>query len=151
MELGPPHLRRGEIVAGAAGLALLVILFALDWLRSAGINREGWSAVPVLRWLIVVAALSAVALAVAQATRPGPGLPVSLSVIATVLSALTVLLLVIRLLTTGATAQLGAYLGLLAAITMTYGAFASLRAEGGWTPGRDRPIETVPLTGPIER
>lgn len=151
MESEQPHLRRGEILAGAAGLALLVILFALDWLRSAGGTREGWSAVPVLRWLIVVAALSAVALAVAQATRRAPALPVSLSVISTVLSALTALLLVIRLLTTGATLQLGAYLGLLAAVTMTYGAFGSLRAEQGWIPGPDHPIETVPLTRPIER
>jgi hypothetical protein len=151
METEPPHLRRGEIVAGAGGLALLIILFGLDWLRSAGVTRDGWSAVPVLRWVIVVAALSALALTVAQATTRAPALPVSLSVIATVLSALTALLLIIRLLTTGATLQPGAYLGLLAAIGMTYGAFASLRAEHGWTPGPDHPIETVSLTGPIER
>ena len=151
MESEQPHLRRGEILAGAGGLALLIVLFGLDWLRSAGVTRNGWSAVPVLRWMIVVAALSALALTVAQATMRGPALPVSLSVIATVLSALTALLLVIRILTTGATPQLGAYLGLLAAVTMTYGAFTSLRAEQGWTPGPDHPIETVPLTRPIER
>jgi hypothetical protein len=151
METDSPHLRRGEILAGAGGLALLIVLFALDWLRSDGVTRDGWGAVPVLRWVIVVAALSALALTVAQATRPAPALPVSLSVIATVLSALTALLLLIRLLTTGATPQLGAILGLLAAIGMTCGAFMSLRAEEGWTPGPERPIETVPLTGPSER
>ncbi len=151
METERPHLRRGEILAGAGGLALLIILFALDWLRSAGVSRDGWSAVPVLRWVIVVAALSALALTVAQATSRGPALPVSLSVIATVLSALTALLVIIRILTTGATAQLGAYLGLVAAATMTYGAFVSLRAEQGWNPGPDHPIETVPLTRPIDR
>ena len=142
MESEPPHLRRGEILAGAGGLALLIFLFALNWLRSAGVTRDGWSAVPVLRWVIVVAALSALALTVAQATTRGPALPVSLSVIATVLSALTALLLVIRILTTGATPRVGAYLGLLAAITMAYGAFTSLRAEQGWTPApitRSRP------------
>ena len=54
----PPHLRRGEMLAGAGALALLVILFALPWLRSAGVSRHGWAAVPVLRWVIVAAALS---------------------------------------------------------------------------------------------
>ena len=151
METEPPHVRRGEIIAAAGALALLIILFALHWLRSAGVTRDGWSAVPVLRWVIVGSALSALALTVAQATARGPALPVSLSVIATVLSALTAVLLIIRLLTTGAALQLGAYLGLLAAIGMTYGAFASLRAEQGWTPGPDHPIEIVPLSGPIER
>lgn len=151
MESEPPHLRRGEILAGASALALLVFLFALDWLRVSGDTRNGWSAVPVLRWLIVVAALVALALTLTQATRAAPAVPVSLSVIATVLSALSVLLLVIRLLTTGGTPQLGAYLGLAATITMTYGAFASLRVEQGWTPGPDRPIETVPLSGGGER
>jgi hypothetical protein len=139
------------MLAGAGGLALLIVLFALDWLRSAGVARDGWSAVPVLRWVIVVAVLSALALTVAQATTRGPALPVSLSVIATVLSALTALLVIIRILTTGATPQLGAYLGLLAAVTMTYGAFGSLRAEQGWIPRPDHPIETVALTRPIER
>lgn len=145
MEPQPPHLRRGEILAGASALALLIFLFALGWLRSGGITRSGWSAVPVLRWLIVVAALVAIALTVTQATRAAPALPVSLSVIATVLSALVVLLLIIRLLTTGATPQLGAYLGLAAVLGMSCGAFRSLRVEQGWTPGPDRPIETVAL------
>ena len=54
METESPHLRRGEIFAGAGGLALLIVLFGLDWLRSAGVTRGGWSAVPVLRWMIVV-------------------------------------------------------------------------------------------------
>ena len=146
MESEPPHLRRGEILAGASALALLVFLFALNWLRSAGVTRDGWSAVPMLRWVILVAALAAMALTVSQATRPGPALPVSLSVIVTVLSAMTVLLLIVRLLTTGGTPQLGAYLGLLAAIVMTGSAFASLREEQGWRPGPEHPIETVPLS-----
>ncbi len=145
MENESPRLRRGEILAGASALALLIFLFALGWLRSAGITRSGWSAVPVLRWLIVVVALVALALTVTQATRAAPALPVSLSAIATVLSALVVLLLIIRLLTTGATPQLDTYLGLAAVLGMSYGAFRSLRVEQGWTSGPDRPIETVAL------
>jgi hypothetical protein len=146
-----PALRRGEIIAGTAAVAMLVILFALDWLSSGGIERRGWSSVPVLRWVILVAALSALALTVAQATARGPGLPVSLSVVTTVLGALTTLLLVIRLLTTGASVEAGGYLGLVAAIAMTCGAFVSLRVEQGWAPGPERPIETVPLSSTGQR
>jgi hypothetical protein len=148
MDSQPPSLRRGEILAGVSAAALLIVLFALDWLRASGAGRTGWSAVPVLRWFVLAAALSALVLAGTQATMRGPALPVAMSVVATILSALTTLLLVIRLITTGATPQVGGYLGLVALIAMTCGCFASLRVEQGWSPGPDRPIETVALRTP---
>jgi hypothetical protein len=148
MDPQPPSLRRGEILAGVSALALLIVLFALDWLGSSGVTRTGWQAIPVLRWFIVLSALSALVLAGAQATMRSPALPLAMSVVATVLSALTTLLLVIRLITTGATPQVGGYLGLVALIAMTCGCFGSLRVEAGWRPGPDRPIETVSLRTP---
>jgi hypothetical protein len=146
MESEPPHLRRGEIVAGAGGAALLIFLFALNWLTAGGHNRHGWEAIPVLRWLLLVTALTALMLTFTQATRSSPGLPVSLSTIVTVLGALSTLLLIIRLLTTSAGLCAGAFLGLLAGIGITVGAFNSLRREQGWRPGPEHPIETVPLS-----
>jgi hypothetical protein len=147
----PPRLRRGEILAGASALALLVFLFALNWVTVGGVNRHGWAAIPVLRWLLLVTALTALMLTFTQATRSGPGLPSSLSVIVTVLGALSTLLLIIRLLTASAALCAGAFLGLLAVIGIMVGGFDSLRREQGWTPGPDHPIETVPLTRPIGR
>jgi hypothetical protein len=146
MESEPPHLRRGEIVAGTSALGLLVFLVALNWLTAAGHNLHGWEAIPVLRWLLLVTALTALTLTVTQATRAGPGLPVALSTIVTVLGALSTLLLIIRLLTTSAGLCAGAFLGLLATIGIMVGGFDSLRREQGWTPGPDHPIETVPLS-----
>ncbi len=140
-----PHLRRGEILAGASALALLVFVFALNWLTVGGLNQHGWEAIPILRWLLLVTALTALLLTLTQATRSGPGLPVSLSTIVTVLGFLSTLLLIIRLLTTSAGLCAGAFLGLLAVIGITVGGFDSLRREQGWTPGPDHPIETVPL------
>jgi hypothetical protein len=145
MESEPPSLRRGEILAGASAVALLVFLFALNWLTAGGHNLHGWVAIPMLRWLLLVTALTALMLTFTQATFSGPGLPVSLSTIVTVLGALSTLLLVIRLLTTSAGLCAGALLGLLAAIGIMVGGFDSLRREQGWTPGPDHPIETVPL------
>jgi cobalamin synthase len=151
METGSPRLRRGEILAGAGGLALLVFLFALNWLTVGGVNQHGWATIPVLRWLLLVTALVALMLTVTQATRSGPGLPAALSTVVTVLGALSTLLLIVRLLTTSAGLCAGAFLGLLAVIGITVGGFDSLRREQGWTPGPDHPIETVPLTRPAER
>jgi hypothetical protein len=142
----PPRLRRGEILAGASALALLVFLFALNWLTVSGRNRHGWEALPILRWLLVVTALTALLLTLAQATRSGPGLPVALSTIVTVLGAVSTLLLIVRLLTTSAGLCAGAFLGLLAVIGIVVGGFDSFRREQGWTPGPDHPIETVPLS-----
>ena len=142
----PPRLRRGEILAGASALALLVFLFALNWLTVSGRNRHGWEALPILRWLLVVTALTGLLLTLAQATRPGPGLPVALSTIVTVLGAVSTLLLIIRLLTTSAGLCAGAFLGLLAVIGILVGGFDSFRREQGWTPGPDHPIKAVPLS-----
>jgi hypothetical protein len=142
----PPHLRRGEFLAGASALALLVFLFAMNWMTVGGRNQHGWAAIPILRWLLLVTALTALMLTFAQATRSAPGLPVSLSTIVTVLGAVSTLLLVIRLLTTSAGLCAGAFLGLLAVVGIMVGGFASLRREQGWTPGPDHPIETVPLS-----
>jgi hypothetical protein len=143
-----PSLRRGEVLAGASAVAVLVILFALDWLGFAGVTRTGWEAMPVLRWFIVAAALAGLALAVAQATMRQPGLPASLSTVAAILAPVITLLLVVRLITTGATPQVGAYLGLVALVALSWGCCESLRVEQGWIPGPDRPIETAPLGTP---
>ncbi|MGI8714994.1 MAG: hypothetical protein ACR2NR_17795 [Solirubrobacteraceae bacterium] len=145
MESARQRLRRAEVLAGVGGLALLVFLFVLNWLRSGGHNRHGWAAIPVLRWFLLVAALAALALAVTQATSRSPAVPVSLSVIVTVLGGLGTLLLIIRLLTTSDGLCAGAFLGLVAVAGIAVGGFASMRREQGWTPGPGHPVEIVPL------
>jgi hypothetical protein len=145
MALNPSRLRRGELLAGIGGLALLVFLFALPWLSAAGHNHAGWTALPTLRWLLVITALTGLALLLTQAGLRAPAVPVSLSVIVTVLAGLSVLALVIRLLTTGDGLCAGIFLGLAAAIVIAVGGYQSMRREQGWTPGPDRPVETVPL------
>ncbi len=146
MDFKPARLRRGEFVAGAGGVALVVFLFAVPWLSAgSGHTSSGWGGLPVLRWLIVVSALTALALTFAQATRTAPAIPVTLSVFGTVLGALSTILLIIRLLTTDSGLEAGAWLGLLSAIAIAVGGFLSLREEDGWRPGPEHPIETVSL------
>lgn len=153
MEFKLSRIRRGEAIAAGCALILLALLFLVTWFEfgAAGSRSDanGWHSLPTLRWLIVVTAVAALLLAFLQVSRRAPALPVSMSVIVTVLGALTTLGLIIRLPTTDGTPQVGAFLGLAAAAGLTVGAFMSLRQEDGWLPGPDHPIERISV-GPPE-
>jgi hypothetical protein len=112
---------------------------------------DGWNGLPVQRWLVLVTVVLALALALAQAGCRSPAWPSSLSVIVTVLGALTTVALGYRLIATGASLKPGAFLGLIAAAGVMAGGFLSLREEGGWVTGREHPIETVPLGSAARR
>jgi hypothetical protein len=157
------RLRRGELIAGAGGALLLVFMFGLTWYEVSGTFRQtlglvlhqrtswtGWQALTHLRWLLLVTALVALALAYFQAVERAPAIPISLAVIVIVLGGLSALVLIYRVLinTPGNSLdqQPGAYLGLAAALAIAYGGFASLRQEGGVDPSTAE-IETLRLTG----
>jgi hypothetical protein len=158
--LNVDRLRRGELVAGASGLLLLVFMFALTWYAVAGVLRptlaalgrptsyNGWDGLTHVRWLLLATALVALALAYFQAAQRAPAIPVSLAVIVTVLGGLSVLTLIYKVLINTPGSELdqraGAYLGLAAAIGIAYGGFASLREEGGPDPA-GLGIETLRL------
>ncbi len=157
------RLRAGEVIAGVGGLLLLVFMFALKWYGLGGRLSEGhaglpgatswsgWQELPVLRWLLLLTGACAIALAYLQATRSAPALPVTFSMIATVLGALSTIALVVRVLiappslpATGSLDRLtGAYLGLFAALAIAYGGFASMRQEGGSDPAELGELETL--------
>lgn len=143
---------------GTSAVVLLASMFWLKWYalndvlaRTAatlGFSRSvnGWHGLTSLRWLVLVTVLCALALVCFQASRRAPAIPVSLSVIVTVLSLLTVLALFYRVVidVPGDQARkAGAWLGLASAAALLYGAFLSLRTEG--IAQRDGPteIETV--------
>jgi succinate-acetate transporter protein len=141
----PSRLRRGEILAGAGAVLLLVFMLAGDWYGSGSHGRSGWQALTDLRWLVIVTIALTLLLTVTQAVRRAPAVPAALSVIVTVLGIITVLALIYRVLIDApAHEQAGAYLGLLSAIALAYGAYASLRQEG--VARRDAPAEI-----PVER
>ena len=68
---------------------LLASTFAVPWYRVKATSINGWDALTDLRWLLIVTIIAALALAYFQATRRAPAIPVSLSVIVTVLGLLT--------------------------------------------------------------
>jgi hypothetical protein len=147
MRIVPARLRRGEVIAGAAGMLLLALMFLVPWYgltgsaqRSAAalgapVTVDGFIGLSVVRWPILLAVFAALSLLVSQVTQRAPALPVSFSVIATVLGAVVVLALLYRVLInvpgpdSRMDSKLGAYLGLLVACGLTYGAASSLREE----------------------
>lgn len=148
MELDFSRLRRGELIAAGSALALLAIMFLFKWYGltgAAGVlasrlglsaSANGWHALTIVRWLMLLTIVLALALAYLQAKQRAPALPVALSVIVTTLGAILVLVLIYRVLINepGSDAltetKLGAFLGLLSAIGITYGGYASMREEG---------------------
>jgi hypothetical protein len=165
MDMQITRLRPGEIIAAASAVLLLVFMFGLPWysvkpgLPAAGsahavsTKLSGWQGLTDIRWLILVTIIAALALAYSQATRRSPAIPVSLSVIVTVLALLTTLALIYRVLINVpgsdslVEARVGAYLALLSALGILYGGFTSMRQEGISPSDAPTEIETVNARG----
>ncbi|MFL5828839.1 MAG: hypothetical protein ACJ76X_02890 [Solirubrobacteraceae bacterium] len=163
MDFDPARLRKGEMIVGASAVVLLASMFALKWYGVTGslahsVTRlggptsvTGWNGLSQLRWLLLVTGLAGLALVFFQATRRAPAVPVSFSVIASVLGLLSTLALIYRVLINQPGSndlvdqKAGAFVGLIAALVLTWGGYVSMREEG--TLERDGPgeIETVRL------
>jgi hypothetical protein len=158
MGFDPSRLRRGEWIAGAGAVLLLVFMFVLPWYRLSGAadtaggsaSLNAWHSLTTLRWLMLVTIVAALTLCFLQATRPAPALPVSASVIDTPLAGLTALVLIYRVLINPPSLlhpRIGAFLGLVAAWAIVFGAFRSLREEGLSPRDARTSIATVRLGG----
>lgn len=149
------NLRTGEKIAGIAGLALLIIIFAFDWFSveaSAGafevsVGGNAWETMEVIRWFLLLTALAGIALAVVTATQSDVNLPVTVSALAAGISILTTLLVLYRLIDppgSGEAEQLGVsvsrdfglFLGLIATAGVAYGSWNAMQDET--VPGADR-------------
>lgn len=147
MGLRPARLRLGEIVTGAAAAALLALMLAVDWYGP----NTGWQTLTSARWAVLVTVAAAFALVLTQASRRAPAVPVSLSVIVTVLALLTVLWLLYRVVFSPPVHErVGAWLGLLSACLIFAGAWISMRQEGILPSDGPQEIAVVPLHGTPE-
>jgi hypothetical protein len=152
MDFDPSRIRRGEALAGASAVALLVLMFVLQWYgpRAVGArpvaSMTGWEALSVWRWLALITALVALCLVFLQAVRRAPALPVALSVVLTALSLLTTLWLCVRVLLTPPPHQrIAAVLALLSTVVLFCGAYLSMRDEGILESDQPGVVPTVKL------
>ena len=146
MDFDPSRLRRGELLAGAGGVLLLVFMLAVTWYGHGPRSRSGWEALVDLRWLLAVTIAAAFGLVFAQATRRAPAVPSTMSMTVTILGVLSVLALIYRvLINPPAHEQAGAFLGLISAVALACGGYLSLRQEG--IARRDEPTD-IPVVRP---
>lgn len=140
------RLRRGEQIAGASGIALLLIMFIFDWftVEAAGglgpsFGGNAWDTMEIIRFILLITALAAIALAVISATQSKVDMPVALSAITAGLGILSVVLIIFRIISPpdGGVGDLidvgraiGVFLGLIAAAGVAYGGYLAMQEEG---------------------
>ena len=154
MSVRPSRLRISDWLLGASSLALIVVLFGLDWyqvkpqFRSSllvlgeRVTANGWQVYTWIGPLCVIVAALGILYAVLQATRRAPALPVLTVIVLTPFSWLLSVALVVRVLLARPSLVLpggqhsalqvcdGAYAGLGLALIITVCGWLSLRREG---------------------
>jgi hypothetical protein len=138
------RLRAPELVTGAAAVALAVLMAVAHWYGA----RTGWQVLTGARWLAVVTIALALLLVFTQATRAAPAVPVTLSLLTTLVGVLNGLWLLYRVaIEAGAHERAAAWLGLASAWVLVGAAFWSLRQEGIAPGDAPREIPVVRLRG----
>jgi hypothetical protein len=147
-------LRRHDRIIGGSAIAFFIFLFFFHWLggssstplggASGGAN--GWHSFTVSRWVWLITIIVALVAVAASSGLLEFHSPVQLSVAVTGLGALSVLLILYRIIHHphgGVSANLGGvhysasygikigiWLGLIAAAALTYGGYEAMKAEG---------------------
>jgi hypothetical protein len=154
----------GALVSAVSALALLVILFSMEWYGVAGVPdpsavrpavstaENGWHALTVTRWVLLATIVAAVGAVVLHASQREHGNKTDTSLIVAVLGAISAALLVYRVLivlpagTRVIDQKVGAVAGLLCALGIAWGGYeaireqrARVRATAGSAPRRRRP------------
>jgi hypothetical protein len=146
------RLRRGDLIAGLGGVALLIVMF-LDWYGAGGsatfqgqditisLGLNAWEAFSITDLVLALTAVCGIALAVITASRRSPALPVAASVLTSTVGALATLLVFYRILNQPGPneffdVKLGAFLGFLSVLAI---------AVGGWLAMRDEQWEGAPM------
>lgn len=165
MDVHLSRLRRGEWIVGGGALVLAAAMFLTPWYgvksplgpTAASLGRstswDGWHGLTNLRWLVLITILVALAVVWLQASRRAPALPVAFGVILTVLSLVTTLALIYRVLINvpGGSSiverKAGGFVGLVASIAIFAGAYLSIREEGLAPQDENTEVELISLPG----
>jgi hypothetical protein len=143
------NLRTGEKIAGAAGIALLLIMFIFDWFNvsadaggfevSAGGNA--WEVFSFIDIVLFVAALAAIGLVLMSATQSQANMPVAMSALVAGLGILATVLVLYRIIDPPGLdnaedfgvdigRSIGVWLGLIASAGIAYGGWQAMQEEG---------------------
>jgi uncharacterized membrane protein YqjE len=141
------NVRRGEVIAGISGVALIIIMFLSWWsfdidtgaaAQTLGVDLNidtsfnAWQASDLNDIIWFITALFAVALGLVALSQTDLNMPVALSSVTAGLGILSLVLIVIRII--DPPGQLdrsyGVFLGLLAICGIVYGAWMAMQEEG---------------------
>ena len=142
------RLNLGEKIAGVSAVLLFIFMF-FDWftvdisggegLFSVSVGGSAWDALDIIPIILMVAIIAAVALAVIRLTDAVFEPPVSMAAIVAILGAISVLLILYRIVSppnggdvpgVDVNPALGIFLGLIAAVGITYGGYRAMQEEG---------------------
>lgn len=143
------RLSTGEKIAGGSAVLLFIFMF-FDWFKvsidsgdnlvSFSVGGSAWEAFSYTDLFLMLTIVVAVAVAVIRLSDALVEPPVSLNAVAAVLGAVSVLLIIYRIIDppgdTGGlpgvdiSPAIGAFLGLIAAAGLTYGAYRAMQEEG---------------------
>ena len=141
-------LNTGEKLAGISGIALLLIMFLFDWFTvdvgggfaDISVGGNAWETMELIRFVLFLAAVSAIALAVVAASQSTVDLPVALSAVTAGLGILAVVLIAFRIISPpdGGAGDfgvdvgrgIGVFLGLIAAGGVAAGGWLAMQEEG---------------------
>jgi hypothetical protein len=164
------RLNTGEKLAGAAGIALLLIMFIFDWFTvdvgggfaDVSVGGNAWETMELIRFVLLLASFSGIALAIAAASQSQVDLPIALSAITAGLGLLAVVLVIFRIISPpdGGAGEfgidigrgIGVFLGLIAAGGVAAGGWLAMQEEGasfsGQAPGGTAPPPSPPPPPP---
>ncbi len=121
------RIRRGEVVAGIGGAALLASLL-LPWFEP---GRSGFSSLAVAGLFVAAAALAAIALPLISASQEKTDAPIVAATLTALASAIAIAIAVFRLLDPiGGGREPGLWLALAASLTTFVGAWSAMSDEG---------------------
>lgn len=141
------RLSRSEQIAAGSGLLLFVFMF-FKWFGvsvdvgfgGVGASANAWDTLEVIRFVLLLAVIAAVGFPLLKASGNELDIPVPPATIITLLGGLSVLLILFRIISPPGLGvdfdgisvgrEVGVFLGLLAAIGITYGGYASMQEEG---------------------
>jgi hypothetical protein len=172
MELG--KLRRGEMIAAAGGIALLISMFFVDWyaggadistpfgdvsVNSAGFgpwDGQGFTGT-IADLVILAAAIAAIGLAVVTATSRTVALPVAASALTATLGIAAVVMVLLRMVFQPGPNEFielrfGILLALISSAAIAYGGWDAMREEGtSFEDARDQLRDRTPSGRPPGR
>ncbi|MDQ2630335.1 MAG: hypothetical protein M3Y75_05095 [Actinomycetota bacterium] len=142
------RLSTGEKIAGLSGVLLFIFMF-FDWftvdisggegLFSVSVGGSAWDALDVIPIILMLAVIAAVAVAIIRLTDAVFEPPVSVNAVVAILGALSVLLILYRIIDPPSAGDvpgvdvnpaLGIFLGLIAAVGIAYGGYRAMQEEG---------------------